>query len=87
MRERDRALQRLGKADERTREVVDDLSRVLARRLLADATLAVRAEAEAGRVDAADALVRAITGEEPGAAAPPLPQQITGDEACTQKNA
>ncbi len=86
VRERDRALKRLGEADERTREVVDDLSRVLVRRLLADATLAVRAEAEAGRADAADALVRAITGEEPGAAVPHQHPQITGDEACTQKN-
>lgn len=70
VRERDRALSRLGEADERTREIVDDLSRVLARRLLADATLAVRAEAEAGRIEEADALVRAITGEDPGGAIP-----------------
>ena len=87
VRERDRALKRLGPVDARTWEVVDDLSRVLARRLLADATLAVRAEAEAGRVAEADALVRAITGEEPGAVAPPPYQQNTGDEACTPKNA
>ncbi|MEN6516703.1 MAG: glutamyl-tRNA reductase [Methanospirillum sp.] len=91
VRERDRALKRLGKADERTCEVVDDLSRVLARRLLADATLAVRAEAEAGRIEGADALVRAITGEAPtpaaGVAPPPTYQQTTGDEACTPKNA
>jgi glutamyl-tRNA reductase len=87
LRERDRALKRLGDVDERTRGVVDDLSRVLARRLLADATLAVRAEAEAGRIDAADALVRAITGGDPGVSPPAAHQQTTGDEACTQKDA
>ena len=89
MRERDRALKRLGQVDERTREVVDDLSRVLARRLLADATLAVRAEAEAGRIEEADALVRAITGDDPAPAsgiAPPPHQHTTGDEACIPKN-
>jgi glutamyl-tRNA reductase len=86
VRERDRALKRLVNPDERTQSVVDDLSRVLARRLLADATLAVRAEAEAGRIEEADALVRAITGEDPGAAPPPHPQS-TGDQACTPRNA
>jgi glutamyl-tRNA reductase len=89
-RERDRALKRLGQPDERTRQVIDDLSRVLARRLLADTTLAVRAEAEAGRVEEADALVRVITGEDPtppSGIAPPPHQQTTGDEACTPKNA
>lgn len=86
MRERDRALKRLGSTDARTGAIVDDLSRVLARRLLADATRAVRAEAEAGRAREADALVCAITGEEP-AAAPPLPQVSHGDEACIPKNA
>jgi glutamyl-tRNA reductase len=90
VRERDRALKRLGNADQRTLEVVDDLTRVLARRLLADATLAVRAEAEAGRIEEADALVRAITGEDPALAnsiAPPPCEHATGDEACTPKNA
>lgn len=90
VRERDRALKRLAKADEHTCEVVDDLSRVLARRLLADATLAVRAEAEAGRIEEADTLVRAIIGANSAPASdiatPPQPQ-ITGDEACTPKNA
>jgi glutamyl-tRNA reductase len=89
VRERDRALNRLAQADERTREVVDDLSRVLARRLLADATLAVRAEAEAGRLDEADALVRAITGTDPTespSARTHLPPQTPGDEACSPKN-
>jgi glutamyl-tRNA reductase len=89
VRERDRALKRLGQTDERTREIVDDLSRVLARRLLADATLAVRAEAEAGRLEEADALVRAIAGADPGgspSARTHLPQQPPGDEACSPKN-
>lgn len=90
VRERDRALKRLGRVDERTREVVDDLSRVLVRRLLADATLAVRAEAESGRIEESCALVRAITGEDPPPAssvATPAHEHTTGDEACTPKNA
>jgi glutamyl-tRNA reductase len=89
VRERDRALKRLGTVDERTREVVDDLSRVLARRLLAEATLAVRAEAEAGRIEEANVLVSAITGGDAPPAptiAPPSHQQTTGDEACIQRN-
>lgn len=90
-RERDRALKRLGSADPRTLEVVDDLSRVLARRLLADATLAVRLAAEAGRVDEADRLVRAITGASPPAPAPkPIPDETlipTGDDLCIPKSA
>ena len=61
VRERDRAISRLGEIDERSLVVIDDLTRVLAKKLLTDATFAVRASAEAGELDAAEALVKAIT--------------------------
>jgi len=61
VRERDRAIARLGTSDRRTTEVIDDLTRVLAKKLLTDATFAVRESAEAGDLEAADRLVRAIT--------------------------
>jgi len=61
VRERDRAVARLGTADLKTAAVIDDLTRVLAKKLLTDATFAVRASAESGELDAAEALVRAIT--------------------------
>ncbi|MDT8358657.1 MAG: glutamyl-tRNA reductase, partial [Methanomicrobiaceae archaeon] len=61
-RERDRALSRLGTGnDERAREVLDDLTRVLTKKLLSDATLSIRSSAEQGDMQAADSLVRAIT--------------------------
>ena len=90
-RERDRALKRIGQADSHTLEVVDDLSRVLAGRLLADATLAVRRAAEAGRLDEAERLVGAITGlSSPVPPSEPLSDEImtpTGDDACIPKSA
>jgi len=61
IRERDRALARLGCTDEKMRDVVDDLSRVLAKKLLMDVTFAVRACAEEGDLSSAEALVNAIT--------------------------
>jgi len=62
VRERERALARLGAgADVKTVEIVDDLTRVLARKLITDATFAVRSSAEEGDLTAAEALVRAIT--------------------------
>ncbi|NLB01626.1 MAG: glutamyl-tRNA reductase [Methanomicrobiales archaeon] len=64
-RERDRALARLGEMDDRTREVVDDLTRALTKKLLADATASIRACAECGDMTRAEALIRAITREEP----------------------
>jgi glutamyl-tRNA reductase len=66
LRERDRALGRIGAKDERTTEVLDDLTRVLVSKLLTDATLSIRSCAEAGDLDAAEAIVRSITtGEKP----------------------
>jgi len=64
-RERDRALTRLGKEDDRTAEVIDDLTRALTKKLLADATASIRACAESGDIATAEALMRAITRGEP----------------------
>jgi glutamyl-tRNA reductase len=66
LRERDRALGRLGAKDERTAEVLDDLTRVLVSKILSDATLAIRSCAECGDLEAAESIVRSITtGEKP----------------------
>ncbi|MDG6256360.1 MAG: glutamyl-tRNA reductase [Methanomicrobiaceae archaeon] len=61
VRERDRARVRLQGADERTLAVFDDFSRVLAKKLLLDATFAIRTGAECGHLEEAEALVMAIT--------------------------
>jgi glutamyl-tRNA reductase len=61
VRERDRALHRLAGDDPRAREVIDDLTRVLVKKLLSDATLSIRECAERGEIQAAEAMVRAIT--------------------------
>jgi glutamyl-tRNA reductase len=61
IRERDRALSRLGSTDPRTAEIVEDLTRVLSRKILMDATFSVRASAEEGDLAAAESLVKAIT--------------------------
>jgi len=60
-RERDRALARLGSPDSKTREIVDDLTRVLTKKILTDATFAVRSSAEEGDMVIAESLVKAIT--------------------------
>ncbi len=66
VRERDRALGRLGTDDERTRQIVDDLTRVLVKKLLSDATVSVRSCAEYGDLEAADSFVNALTkGDRP----------------------
>jgi glutamyl-tRNA reductase len=61
VRERDRALGRLQGTDEKTLAVFDDFSRVLAKKLLFDATFAIRTGAEYGNLEQSEALVRAIT--------------------------
>jgi glutamyl-tRNA reductase len=61
LRERDKALSRLGGADDKTAEVIDDLSRVLTKKILTDATASIRACAEEGDRSAAEALVQALT--------------------------
>ncbi|MFA7695495.1 MAG: glutamyl-tRNA reductase [Methanoregula sp.] len=61
VRERDKALARLAGADDKTAEVIDDLSRVLTKKILTDATASIRACAEEGDRSAAEALVQALT--------------------------
>jgi len=61
IRERDRAISRIGSGDERTREVVDDLSRVLTSKILSDVTFSIRLCAEEGDLDYAESLIAAIT--------------------------
>jgi glutamyl-tRNA reductase len=76
-RERDKAVARLGNSDEKTAGVIDDLTRVLSKKLLTDATFAIRASAEAGDLEAAEALLKAITQGE----------RISFDSAKQEKNA
>jgi glutamyl-tRNA reductase len=61
IRERDRAMARLSCPDTKMAEIVDDLTRVLAKKLLTDATFSIRESAEEGDLAAAKALVKAIT--------------------------
>ncbi|MDD3977690.1 MAG: glutamyl-tRNA reductase [Methanomicrobium sp.] len=61
IRERDKALARVNNADERIKDIFDDFSKVLMKKLLADATFAVRSCAEYGDLETADKLVLAIT--------------------------
>jgi glutamyl-tRNA reductase len=65
IRERERALSRLGTVDEKTIAIIDDLTRVLSRKLLTDATFSVRSSAEEGDMPAAHALVKALTTGDP----------------------
>ena len=60
-RERDRAMARLSCPDTKMAEIVDDLTRVLAKKLLTDATFSIRESAEEGDLATAKALVQAIT--------------------------
>jgi len=60
-RERDRAMARMVCPDTKLAEIVDDLTRVLAKKLLTDATFSIRESAEEGDLAAAKALVKAIT--------------------------
>jgi glutamyl-tRNA reductase len=60
-RERDRAIARMSCPDTKIAEIVDDLTRVLAKKLLTDATFSIRESAEEGDLAAAKALVKAIT--------------------------
>ncbi|MFA4876274.1 MAG: glutamyl-tRNA reductase [Methanoregula sp.] len=60
-RERDRALARLGDVDPRVIAIIDDLTRVLSKKLLTDATFSIRASAEEGDMASAEALLLALT--------------------------
>lgn len=61
VRERDRAINRFSGCDDHIRDVTDDLTRVLTRKLLTDITLTIRACAERGEMKRAEELVAAIT--------------------------
>ncbi len=61
IRERDRAINRIGCSDQKIVEIVDDLSRVLAKKMLTDATFSIRQSAEEGDIATAKAFVKAIT--------------------------
>ena len=61
IRERDKAINRLGTADQKTIQIVDDLTRVLTGKILADATMAIRISAEQCDLDTAGMIVDAIT--------------------------
>jgi glutamyl-tRNA reductase len=61
IRERDRAIARLAPSDKKTADIVDDLTRVLAKKLLTDLTFSIRSSAEEGDLETVDALVKAIT--------------------------
>lgn len=61
VRERDRALARLGTGDPKSVEVIEDLTRVLAKKLIMDVTFSIRASAEDGDLRTAEALVKAVT--------------------------
>jgi glutamyl-tRNA reductase len=61
LRERDRALHRLGAIDERTESILDDLTHTLVKKLFSDATYSIRSYAERGEIDKAHSLVKAIT--------------------------
>lgn len=64
LRERDRALARLGNLDPKAAAVIDDLTRVLAKKLITDVTFSIRASAEEGDLATAQALVKAVTDGE-----------------------
>ena len=67
VRERDRALARLGSTDPKAAEIIEDLSRVLAKKMITDITFSIRASAEEGDLHTAKALVKAVTeGERVG---------------------
>lgn len=61
IRERDRAISRMSCTDQKMAEIVDDLTRVLTKKLLTDATFSIRESAEEGDIAVAKALVKAIT--------------------------
>ncbi|GAB7016220.1 glutamyl-tRNA reductase [Methanogenium cariaci] len=60
-RERDKAAARLGSSGAPAEDILDDLSRVLVKKLLNDVTFSVRRCAESGDLESAQALVHAVT--------------------------
>ena len=61
IRERDKALSRLSDADDKTKEVFNDFSKVLVKKLLTDLTFAIRGCAEQADTGTAESLVLAVT--------------------------
>ncbi len=61
LRERNRALSRLGNGNPRTDEIIDDLTRALVSKILSDVTVSIRLCAEDGDLGYARSLVSAIT--------------------------
>ncbi|MDR0438852.1 MAG: glutamyl-tRNA reductase [Methanocalculaceae archaeon] len=61
VRERDKTLEKLDCSNPQTFAVIDDLTRVLTKKLLADATLSIRANIECANVTTARKLIDAIT--------------------------
>jgi glutamyl-tRNA reductase len=61
LRERDRAIGRLGNGDARTSEVVDDLTHALVSKILSDVTISIRLSAEEGDLASAELLAAALT--------------------------
>lgn len=61
IRERDKALSRLSDADDKTKEVFNDFSKVLIKKLLTDLTFAIRGCAEQADTGTAESLVLAVT--------------------------
>ena len=57
------------------RRGIDDLTHVLSKKLLTDATFAIRASAEAGDLEAAEALLKAITQGERFSCERPAPEK------------
>lgn len=70
-RERDKAAVRLRSSGAPAEEILDDLSRVLVKKLLNDVTFSVRRCAESGEIEYAQALVHAVTA---------------GDDECFRKD-
>ncbi len=64
LRERDRALHRIGNTDPRIESILDDLTHTLVKKLLSDTTFSIRRHAENGEIDQAQVLVEAITHQE-----------------------
>jgi glutamyl-tRNA reductase len=61
LRERDRAMHRMGTTDPRIESILDDLTRTLVKKLFSDTTYSIRTYAEHGEIDQAHSLIRAIT--------------------------
>jgi glutamyl-tRNA reductase len=81
IRERDRALHRIGTTDPRYESILDDLTNTLVKKLFSDTTYAIRACAERGELEKAHSLVKAITkGDAEDHAAPRSPDEISKRE-------